>query len=437
MNRFKKLASGIVILFLVFSFTGCESTETVSKPQKSSSSTTSEIKKQESSQQTAVSQQTTSEQASSKETVSVSGSSSSKNTVSKKPSASSQTQTVSPTVPPVTDYKFSSNIDINDNVFMDSLIYTGYNINKHRSDGLMWQYVLASQKRAKGWLSNISYGGGCTGYETVASGKPNIARFERGGLVCASYVTYLYFNYLPNVAGINTNFLTKPADPTKAHSWYLAAKQWIAQGYSREIKFTASSYRSGSGYAINFKPAEQIPIGSVMVFRDYRNTADRGSHVCVYAGYKNGHNWVYHVGNSNGPEFCSVERMGYGPDPQYPLMVITPPLNLRMAACIDITLSDDKNNPISGVSFSAKNLKTGTVYNVGTTSNDGKLTLEGMPFGNYTLTHTAKSGYTTEQGSVNITLTTANNGLNTVKITDKSTAVESKISSTTSADNTD
>ncbi len=348
----------------------------------------------------------------------------------KKPSTTSSSQASSSSVPAsnpsaapspiVKDY--TGDLDIDDNVFMDSLIYTGYNITKHRSDGLMWTYILASQKRAKGWLSNIGYGGGCTGYETDSSGKPNIARFEKGGLVCASFVTYVYFNYLPNVAGLDTSYLTKPADPTKAHSWYLAAKQWVASGYSKQISFTALSYKSGSGYAITFKPSEQIPIGSIMLFRDYNNNADRGSHVCVYAGYKNGHNWVYHVGNSNGPEFCSVERMGYGPDPQYPLAVISTPTNLRVAACVELSLKDDKGAAIQGVSFTAKNTKTGTTYNLGTTSAEGKLSYYGMPYGNYVITHTVSQGYSSEQGSITVNLTTANNSLSSINIVDKKLA---------------
>ena len=63
-------------------------------------------------------------------------------------------------------HKNNLKMNINDNVFMDSLIYTGYNIKKHRRDNLMWVYVLASQKRGKGWLSDIGYGGGSSGYET-------------------------------------------------------------------------------------------------------------------------------------------------------------------------------------------------------------------------------------------------------------------------------
>ena len=140
------------------------------------------------------------------------------NTSSNTPSGNtSHSQGTPPTNPPKyteINYEYSSNIDIDDNIFMDSLVYTGYNIEKHRADGLMWVYVLASQKRGKGWLSQIGYQGYAMGYETTADGKPDIDLFVRkGGLVCATYVNYVYFNYLPNVAGIDTSFLNKPASP--------------------------------------------------------------------------------------------------------------------------------------------------------------------------------------------------------------------------------
>ena len=70
-------------------------------------------------------------------------------------------------------YQYNTNLNIEDNVFMDSLIYTGYNMKKHRADGKMWQYILAKYKRGYGWLSNITYAGGSSGLETK-NGKPDI-----------------------------------------------------------------------------------------------------------------------------------------------------------------------------------------------------------------------------------------------------------------------
>lgn len=213
-------------------------------------------------------------------------------------------------------------LDLEENPFFDSLVYTGYNIEKHRADGMMWYYLLASQKRDRGWLSDITYAGGSTGYETTADGVPDISFFEKNGLVCASYVTYVYFNYLPNVVGIDTSELTKPELSYNANDWYIAAKDWVDKGYSRKIDFEASLTNAGF---IDFSTEEEIPIGSIIAFCDSRNKSDYCSHVVIYAGYENDYHWVYHVGNENGPEFCSVQRMHFGPDPQWPIAVITTP----------------------------------------------------------------------------------------------------------------
>ena len=210
--------------------------------------------------------------------------------------------------------------NLEENVFFDALVYTGYNIEKHRSDGLMWHYVLAANKRGKGWLSNITYNGGSTGYETK-DGLPDISFFEKYGLVCASYATYVYFNYLPNIAGVDTSVLTKPEQAYNANDWYIAAKDWVEKGYSESIEFEASL----KGGFIDFSTEEEIPIGSIIAFCDARNKSDYCSHVVVYAGYENNYHWVFHVGNENGPEFCSVQRMHFGPDPQWPIAVITTP----------------------------------------------------------------------------------------------------------------
>ena len=220
------------------------------------------------------------------------------------------------------DYGYSTPEDIEDNIFWDSLIYTGYNMEKHLADGLMWEYILAATKEEKGWLSNIGYAGGSWGYETTPDGKPDIEYFEKHGLVCASYLAYVYFNYLPNVAGIDTSVLAKPTLSYSANDWYLACQKWVEDGYSRTIDFKASR----SGGMIKYEPAEEIPIGSIICFRNLSNSeGDFCRHVCIYAGYKNGYHWVYHVGNDNGPEFCAVERMSFGDGAQWPTAIFTTP----------------------------------------------------------------------------------------------------------------
>ena len=244
----------------------------------------------------------------------------SETTKSEQESATAEVTTEESATPKIEIPELSWELD--NNIFWDSLVYTGYNIEKHISDGLMWHYVLAANKRGKGWLSDITYAGGSTGYETTEEGLPDISFFEKHGLVCASYVSYVYFNYLPNVAGVDTSDLTMPERSYSANDWYTAAKDWVEQGYSEMISFEASLTPAGF---IKFTPEEEIPIGSIIAFCDSRNKSDYCSHVVIYAGYENDYNWVYHVGNENGPEFCSVERMHFGPDPQWPICVITTP----------------------------------------------------------------------------------------------------------------
>jgi len=216
--------------------------------------------------------------------------------------------------------------DVNNNIFLDALAYTGYNIDKHREDGYMWKYVLRADKPGRGWLSNITYGAGCSGYETTAEGLPDIGAFEDGGLVCATYFAYVYFNYLPNVVGIDTSCLLKGEPSYSADAWLNACRQWVADGYSREVGFKAWAASGYQGQGLmGFSLDEDIPVGSVFFTTDARNPSDVASHVSIYAGLVNDYHWVTHVGNVNGPEFCAMERFNYGEDPQWPIAVITLP----------------------------------------------------------------------------------------------------------------
>lgn len=247
---------------------------------------------------------------------------------------SSSGNSSSTVVKPSTDhlfpgYKYNSVFDIEDNVFIDSLVYTGYNLEEHKKDGLMWQYVLSKYKKGYGWLSNISFGGGSTGLETTSEGLPDIKFFEKKNLVCASFASYVYFNYLPNVAKIDTSALELPEDTKSANSFYQACKKWLKSGQTYNIGFKATDKPS----KILFEPDEEIPIGSIIVFRDKASPGKTAAdHITIYVGEKNGYHWVIQTGNKNGPEFCAVERFKFGPDPQWPLAIFATPKCIYDAA---------------------------------------------------------------------------------------------------------
>ncbi len=311
------------------------------------------------------------------------------------------------------EYRYNTNLDIENNVFLDALIYTGYNIQKHRADGNMWKYILSSEKRGLGYLSNITFGGGCTGYETTPDGRPDIAAFERGGLVCASFATYVYFNYLPNVAGIDTSCLPRPERSYNAHSFYEALQKWEQLGYSHRIGFTAENR---GGY-IDFHPQSEIPIGSVLVFCDARKMNGMGSHIVIYAGTKNGYHWVFQVGNKNGPEFCAVERFLFGPDPQWPIAIFSTPSNIRMAAQLTVQAVDEAGAPVAGVALRLQNAKTGETFSLGATNAKGEAQKEGLAYGDYRLSWQPPAGYRCSAASRTLHLTTAHNSQNTARLT--------------------
>ncbi len=252
---------------------------------------------------------------------------------SKEPAESSEEATSGKEEKP--KFNYNSDMTPDSNVFLDALEYTGYQLDVQRNSGVMWgsfgNYVLCSQKKGLGWLSDITYDdyGRASGYETDENGKPNISYFENTGLVCASYVTYVYFNYLPNVAGIDTSSLARPNSSVLANDWYIAGKEWVDAGLSKYIDFSATDGGSINN-DIQLTLDEDIPIGSLIVLCDWYDRSDWCSHICIYAGKMNGYHWVTHVGNENGPEFCAIERMNRKPHPQWPIAIITPPSNIGL-----------------------------------------------------------------------------------------------------------
>ena len=109
-----------------------------------------------------------------------------------------------------------------DNAFLDALEYTGYKVQKQKDDGSIFKKY---GPRAAAYNSEITYGTTKYGTETVpqsgtATGRaPDIASFKSSGLCCASYVSYVYYNYLPNIAGIDTKDIPLPYNARSAKAY--------------------------------------------------------------------------------------------------------------------------------------------------------------------------------------------------------------------------
>lgn len=200
--------------------------------------------------------------------------------------------------------------EMTNNVMLDALAYTGYDVQAQRNDGTL--FIDYGSRTPSSVLSNIGYASSgstsATGLETNSEGLPDIAYMEERGTMCGGYVSYVLFNYLPNVAGIDTSNLVQPQWPLSPGSIQEAADKWVADGYAEKI------YEAAGG--TNFSYSGEIPIGSVIIMAgptdDGSYSVWNAGHVCLYAGYYNGKHFVTHVGNSRGPEISTIEGMqGY------------------------------------------------------------------------------------------------------------------------------
>lgn len=298
-----------------------------------------------------------------------------------------------------------------DNVYLDALEYTGYQVQAQKNDGTIYKTY---GSRASAYGSNISYGLTKYGTETVtksgtATGlAPDIAGFESSGLCCASYVSYVYYNYLPNIAGIDTSDVAKPSNPRSASSYNTAANAWVNAGTARRISFTQSS--NGD----NFNPSEEIPIGSLIVFK-HIPTGDI-AHVAIYAGYYNGIHFVTHVGNDRGPEFSTIVGMSKGDYPEAVVQVVAPQF-VEESGMIEVYKKDPNGKNLSGAYFLATNTETGEEYGIGPTNSNGyACTQEDLPYGTYKIVETVFPTDYTYSGTKEWTRTvsSANDGVVTI-----------------------
>lgn len=271
-----------------------------------------------------------------------------------------------------------------DNVYLDALAYTGYDVQALKDNGQIFKKYGSSVSDSI--LSNIGYDSSFAneGTETVTdsstvSGKaPNLARFEKYGLCCASYCSYVYFNYLPNIAGVDTSDYIRPTNLKSSGAWSTAAKKWVDSGLAREISFKQSS--DGK----TFTADEEIPIGSLIVF----TASGTVSHVGLYAGKYNGKNFITHVGNSRGPEIIALEGLMKNGAAELVSSVIVPPFTEQYGQ-IEVMKKDTNGKALSGAVFVATHKDTGKQYKIGPTDANGYAsTKPELPFGTYTVKET-------------------------------------------------
>lgn len=276
-----------------------------------------------------------------------------------------------------------------DNIYLDALTYTGYKTDVQKADGSIFKTYSGNAPASV--RSGIGYGTGPSGLETVAAdnktGKaPDIARFKANGLCCASYVSYVYYNYLPNIARMDVSKIPQPANPRSPISYNSAVENWVRSGGARRITFTQGTN--------SFTPSEEIPIGSLIIFK--HKTTGEIAHLALYAGYYAGKHFVTHVGNERGPEISTVEGMSKGSYPEVVTQVVVPKID-EPVGTISVHKTDENGKPLAGAKFKvtmAERPEYSFLINPTDENGNAKMNM-GLPYGKYILTEIEfPEGYT-------------------------------------------
>ena len=130
------------------------------------------------------------------------------------PATTAPEETTAPTEPPFVSptplleqlpADFQSKVQVpevmKDNLVLDALTELGYPVDQLRDAGVLYDYNYTSIMLPEAYRTGIPYGGGSTGLESVDQIRAN-------GLVCASFVSYYLWNFLPR-NGVNTTMLTE------------------------------------------------------------------------------------------------------------------------------------------------------------------------------------------------------------------------------------
>lgn len=295
-----------------------------------------------------------------------------------------------------------------DSPILRALEYTGYDVQAQKDNGTLYQSGSYSSKTPANIRSNIHYGTALSGKETVANSStktglaPDIAKFEQYGLCCAGFVTYYVCNYLPNIEGADTQFITDTINATGWNSqavvtWQKALDNLVSAGQIEKIGTSPS----------NVNRSKLAP-GDLIIFG---NDEDSTTHIGVYSGTYNGRDFMIHLGSDMGPEIMPVDWMSNSsngvktsdPNGYYHM----PENMIKSEGNIEIYKTSTDGAKLSGASFVATSTTNPSLqYYIGPTDSNGYASISGVEYSTYTVKETVFPTNYREYGtsSWNVTL---------------------------------
>lgn len=299
---------------------------------------------------------------------------------------------------------------IKNNHVIDALAYLGYDFDGLIEDKQLFQ--IWSGDAIKPYLTEVEWASsGLSGREKVAAKDgdetatgyvPDVATFKKKGLDCGGFVTYYYYNYLVNVAGVDISPLTKylPNGANDPAPWATALNKMVRAG-TAELMADLSSSQSSADVSQDIW--DQLTPGDILIFRqhetDTKNAYDY-AHICIFVGNfpcknKGTIPWMIHQSSSKGScmvPVYSIEGINNGLEKDDQSLHLIYHLDIdstyEPVGQIAINKAGDAGEPLSGAVFSAKNTETGEAYIIGPTNSKGEAISEYLPLGKYEVTET-------------------------------------------------
>lgn len=277
-----------------------------------------------------------------------------------------------------------------DHSILRALEYTGYDVAKQKADGTLYQSGSYGSRTPSAVLSGINYGTSTSGKETVADSStvtgraPDIATFKSKGLCCASFVTYYICNYLPNIEGVDTQFITDAINATGWNSQAVVTWQKALNGLADDGELEKIGTSSSNVNRNKLAPGDLIIFG---------NDESTHTHIAVYSGTYNGTDFLIHVGNDRGPEIMPVKWMSdssNGNKASYPNAYYHLPDDIfEQDGLIEVYKKDTDGKALAGAVFMATNTETNQSFKIGPTNSNGYAVSEQrIPYGTYTIKET-------------------------------------------------
>ena len=276
-----------------------------------------------------------------------------------------------------------------DSPILRALEYTGYNVQKQKDNGTLYQSGHYGSSIPSDILSGMHYGTSTSGKETVADSStptgraPDIAKFMDKGLCCASFVTY-YFNYLINVEGADAQFIMDAINATGWNSqscatWRKAMNNLVNAGAIEKIGTSQSNV-----------DRSKLAVGDIVMFG---NSAAGDVHIAIYSGTYKGIDFCIHVGNNRGPEIMPIHWME-----NHEVEGKASPANafwhipedvIKSTGKIEINKTNDSGSPLAGAYFVATSTENPSLqYPIGPTNSAGYASVDNVKYGEYKIVET-------------------------------------------------